>query len=106
MMCIIFAKVNKNMLDKKIEIMKKIMMLIALGLLGTTVKAQETTKIPTPTTMDSIQKVEKVRLETEKAAKQVLKNGAKAAKLAAKEIKKQKKSLKNNKKKPKKQEMK
>ena len=95
MMCIIFAKVKKNMLDKKIEIMKKIMMLIALGLLGTTVKAQETTKIPTPTTMDSIQKVEKVRLETEKAAK-----------LAAKEIKKQKKSLKNNKKKPKKQEMK
>ena len=83
------------MLDKKIEIMKKIMMLIALGLLGTTVKAQETTKIPTPTTMDSIQKVEKVRLETEKAAK-----------LAAKEIKKQKKSLNNNKKKPKKQEMK
>jgi len=91
-MFIIFVNVKKKMSIKNIKLMKKIILIIVLGIFGTSTYAQEIIPTQNQKTTDSIQKIELARLEKEKADKEALKAKEKAEKEAEKAEKERKKA--------------
>lgn len=93
-MFIIFVKVNKKTLNLIPTIMKKLLTIMAFGLLAINANAQDI--IPPPAQPnDSIQKTEVVKLEKEKAEKEALKAKEKAEKDATKEKEKAEKAVRD-----------